>query len=297
MHLYHGFFLSLFMLSRLPKNTFNFVRWKRASSGTTSDLPVSTLDAISLSSEYELTNNFQRARTPYYPAFLKNNNHLIHINLDDRISDASFANWRVDLYDMAGTEIDTALGTLTKCDVDGSNYRMYFTCNIDSGVSNGVYQMVIKDTTDNSLVYVSSCIDVISSIDIPEWSFLEFRNEYSRFNFDYNGVAGYNSLFIRANVVDRQPEGSLKQYVEQSTGIPRNQKSETNKVITLETMPMSDGDHDAMNALSFHDDIKLNGRKVTVKQIYKVENNRNTSRSKGVIEFFDQRYSTVNLNG
>lgn len=285
------------MISRLDKNTFNFIRWRRVTGADTNDLPITTLDSISLSSEYELTNDYLRNNYCYFPALLRNNDHLIHINLDERIDDADFADWRVDLYDNTGTQIDTGLGTLTKCSIEGSDYRMYFTCNIDPTVPNGIYQMVILDVNTDAVIYQSNCIEVITSNEIGEYSYLQFRNSTDLFYIDYANITSYNSLFLKLNMIEQNPEIELIQYKEQTTGILRNQKAQSSKTVTLETYFFDEGGHDAMLALSLHDDIKINGRQMEVKNAYQRDSDPKSSLNKGTIEMYDQKYSTVNLNG
>ncbi|TNE74976.1 hypothetical protein EP331_00355 [bacterium] len=284
-------------ISRLPKNTFNFIRWYKATSATTSDLPITTLDNVSESEPYELTNKYIRDQSTFYPVLIRGQNHLIHFNFDERISDADFANWRIDLYDNSGNAVDTDLGTLTKCDISGSDYRMYATINISNSVSLGVYQMVILNTSTSAVKYQSNCINVIPPSQILNYTYLKYRNSTNTFNYDYEGVSGYINLFLPINVIDQQPEVEKKTYQERTTGIPRNQKNQSAKTLTLETYFFDEGAHDMMLALSNHDAIKINGIDVSVKEAYKVDRNKMSKQNKGTLTVYDQRYSTINLNG
>jgi len=284
-------------ITRLSDNTFNFIRWNKVTSGTASDLPVTDLDAISLSSPYELNNQYLRNQSTFYPCLLKNQAHLIHINLDSLISDADFANWRIDLYDNSGIEIDTALGTLNKCSIDGSDYRFYVSATIDSGVSNGIYQMVILNTVTGDLKYQSNCIRIISTAEISNYSYLEYRNSTDTFNYDYANVSGYNNLFLEMNVIDQQPESEKKSYRERSTGKLRNQKNQTSKVLTLETYFFDEDAHNMMLALVNHDNIKINGVEIEIDSDYQIDRNKMSKQNKGTVSIYDQRFSTINLNG
>ena len=105
------------------------------------------------------------------------------------------------------------------------------------------------------------------------------------------------NVFLPWNLVEQQPEIELEQYVEQTTGKRRNLKSISSKVLTMETYFFDDEANDMMLAISMHDDILLNGKVVDVKTAYAIETNRINSLQKGTIEFYDQDFSTINLNG
>lgn len=288
------------MLTRIPNNTFNFIRWYRATGATVDDLPITTHDAIDLTAPYELTKTYQRAKRCFYPVLLKDFAHLIMINLDNMIDDANFPTYRVDLY-QGGNEIQQGVGSLVKNSIDGSSYRMHFTGTIGAGVSNGYYQFVIVDTSPTDpapdlVIYVSNFFEVISSDEVSQFMFLQFRNSTDIYAFDYTNVAGYNNVFLPINVIDEQPEIQLKQYRERSTGVLRNQKTQASKVLTLESDMFDEGAEDAMLALSVHDDIKINGVSVSVKEAFTSETIRETNLSKGRLTVYDERYSTINLN-
>lgn len=284
-------------ITRLPKNTFNFIRFFKVKNGVVSDAPVKTFDDIVLTAPYDLTNQYIRDTSLFSCALIKDFDHLIHINFDERIASANFANWQIDVIDNTGTQVDTNVGTLTKCSIDGSSFRVFVTVNISAALANGIYQFIVFDNTDDSLEVQSTCFNLISTNEITEFTYLEFRNSTDTFNFDYETVAGYNNVFLPMNVIDQQPEIEKKEYRERSTGLLRNQKNQSAKVLTLETYFFDEYSHDAMLALSNHDDIKINGVVVEVKEAYQVERNKMSSQNKGTIEVYDQRYSTINLNG
>lgn len=285
------------MINRLASNTFGFIQWHKVTGADITDMPISDLNAIDLTAEFELTNNYRKSTNLFAPALLKSNNHTVYVNLDSRISDADFANWRVDLYDVAGNEIDTGLGTLVKNSVVSSDYRFHFVCNIDSGVANGIYNMVIFNTSTSSIKYISTCIEVISTAEIPKFTYIQYKNSTNIYLFDYIGVEDYNSFFLPMNMIEPEPESDLTQYRERSSGIIRNQKSQTAKAVKFDTYFFDEKAGDMMTALSVHDDIKVNGRVMTVKDGYKMEFIKEDNVHKGEIVFYDQKFSTINLHG
>lgn len=246
---------------------------------------------------YKIPNRYRKNNAVMYPAYLRDYGHFFYANLDEPIDDADFANWVLSLYDKTGTEVAAGIGTLVKDIISGTEYRFYATFTIPVGIPKGVYQFVIYNSSTTDVKYQSNCVEVITEDDIADYVLLQFRNSSDIWNFNYDTITNYNTLFLPMNLVEQQPEIELKQYIEQSTGERRNQKTTTAKVLSLEGYFFDDGANDGMLALSIHDDIVINGKIVEVKTAYKIETNRINSVQKGVIELYDQEYSTVNLHG
>lgn len=231
------------------------------------------------------------------PAYLQGFTHFFYANLDSPINDSSFANWRLSIFDRFGNESASDIGTLMQDLDSGLNYRFSANFVIPNTVNaTDGYQLVVYDTTNNSVQYVSNCIRVISNSDIENYTLLFFRNSVNTHNFNYEGFSEYNSVFLELNVVEQQPEIILDQYREVSTGVIRNQKTQTAKVVTLEAFFFDDEANDMMGVLSIHDDIEINGKTMTVKTAYEVDTNVINSIQKGTIELYDQSFSTINLS-
>ena len=246
---------------------------------------------------YKVKEGYEQNNKTMYPAYLRDYNHYFYANLDTPIDDDDFALWVLDLYDMAGNQVSAGVGILTKDIISGGDYRFYAHFTIPVGVDRGLYQLVVYNSSTSDLKYVTNCIEVITSADVEEFVFLWFRNSTNAFGFNYETLTSYNTVFLNMNIVEEQPEISMDQYREASTGKIRNQKTQTAKVLSLETF-MFDGEaNDMMLALSSHDDIQLNAVVVKVKEAFKIETNKFNSLKKGIIEVYDQAFSTINLNG
>lgn len=246
---------------------------------------------------YDIPNNYLRNNLVMRPAFLRGYEHFFYFNLDETITDSGFENWEISLYGSGGLIADD-IGVLQKDIITGSEYRFYANFTIPISVNtSGDYYLVIYNSATSTPIYQSKCIQVIGDNQVEKFVLLFYRNSTNLFNFNYETISNYNTVFLPMNVIDQQPEIEVKGYREASTGQWRNQKSQTNKVLSLEGYFFDECANDMMLALSVHDDILVNGKVVKVKTAYKVERNIKNSRNKGVIELYDQEYSTVNLNG
>ena len=244
-----------------------------------------------------MPNNYRRNNKVMNPAYLKGYPHFMYANLDETIIDSDFNEWVLSLFDNNGVEVAPSIGTIVKDIITGSEYRFYSQFTIPENVNNGIYQLVVYNSSSSELKYVSNCVQVISSDQVESYALLFFRNSTNTYNFNYEAVSDYNTIFLPWNVIEQQPEIEIKQYFEQSTGKTRNQKKRSTKVVTIEAFFFDDEANDMMAAISGHDDLLINGTEYVVKTGYKIETNKLNSLQKGTIEFYDQEYNQVNLNG
>lgn len=231
------------------------------------------------------------------PLYLKGFEHFSYVNLDETIDDADFSNWILSVFDAVGNEIASDIGTLTQDVISGSDFRFSMTFTIPETLNDGTYQLVVYNSTTDDLKYISNKIRAFSSRDVEKYIYVEYRNSTNMFNYNYEDLNDYNTVFLPLNLIEQQPEIELQQYFEQTTGRRRNQRSITSKVLRIETYFFDDEAHDMMLALSTHDDIRLNEKTVDVKTAYQIQNNQFNSVQKGEIEFYEERFSTINLNG
>lgn len=245
---------------------------------------------------YKIPNRYRKNDGQMVPAYLKNFAHFFYANLDNPISDGDFANWRLSLFDLHGNEIAQDIGTLTQDLVGGGNFNFYAYFTIPSNTVNGIYELVIYNTVTNDVKYISDCVEVISLAEVENYVFLFYRNSTNLFNYNYQAISDYNTIFLPMDLVEQQPEIELQQYFEQTSGRRRNQRVITSKVLILESYYFDDEANDMMLALSAHDDIRLNNRVVDVKTTFEIITNRDNSVQRGTIEFYDEEFSTINLS-
>lgn len=248
-----------------------------------------------MSELYKIPNNYRRVDRDFEIAYLRDFDHFFYANTSNTITDPDFANWRMDLYDAQGLVI-ADIATLQQDIITGAEFRFYTTFKIPVGVDAGssYYFVIFNDITDE-LIYVTNCFRVISDQEIQDYVLLTYRNSCNMFNFNYETIDDANTVFIRANLVEAQPELQLQQYKSQSTGKRRNLKTQTDRVITLETYFFDDEANKVMVILGVHDEITLNGSSYTVKSGHVVETNKFNALQKGTMEFFDDDLSEINL--
>jgi hypothetical protein len=230
------------------------------------------------------------------PAYIRDFDHFFYANLDEPITDDDFSDWVVSLFDNQGNETQDNIGTLVQDIISGSEYRFYTTFNILNTVPLGFYYIVVYNSVTEEIKYQSNCIQIISENSVDEYVYFQYRNSSNLYNYNYETLSNYTNLFLRWNVIEQQPEIELEQYVEQTTGRKRNLKSVSNKVLTIESYFFDDEANDMMLAVSLHDDLLINGKVVDVKTAFSIETNKINSLQKGTIEFYDEKFSTINLN-
>lgn len=246
---------------------------------------------------YKIPNNYRKNDGIMTPLYLKDYEHFFYANLDETITDVDFANWRLSLFDLRGNEIAQNIGTLTQDIITGAQFRFYASFTIPANVVDGIYELVIYNTSTMELKYISNCIKVFSLEDVERYVLLFYRNSSNLYNYNYQGVANYNTVFLELSLIEQQPDIERQQYTEVTTGRRRNQRSVSNKVLSLESYFFDDEANDMMLALSLHDDIMINGKIVDVRTAFEITTNVFNSVQKGVIEFYDEEFSTINLNG
>lgn len=211
---------------------------------------------------------------------------------------ATFANLRISMFDGYGAEVIQDVGTLQKVDITGG-YRLYLDgMTVSSGVVGRLYKFVVYDTTDDSILFILNCFQLVSLNDADKYAYISYRNSTNIFNFNYEELPDFrNRLYVDLNKVGDQGEYDLTQYAEATTGFIRNQKSQLKDSLVLESYMFDENAHEAMKGFSLHDDIEINFRQYQVKEGYEIETNKRSRRSIGTIELYDQEKNAINLKG
>ncbi len=244
---------------------------------------------------YEIPNNYRIVNRNSEQAYLRDFEHFFYANLDSTITDTDFDDWQMDLYNAQGL-VEADVAPLIKDIITGSEFRFYseFTIPLTVDIGTGYYFVIFNNLTDD-IKFVTNCFRVIGDDEIIEYVLLNYRNSTNMFNYNYETLTQSNNLFMRANLIDAQPETELRQYKSAATGDRRNVKSQTDRVITLETYFFDDETNKVMVILGVHDEITLNAGSFTVKSAHSVESNKFNSVQKGTMEFFDDTISEINL--
>lgn len=245
---------------------------------------------------YEFPNNFVQKPGLYLPAYLAGFEHSYYANLDDPINDADFADWVVGLFDTEGNLVES-LGAPTQDIVDSPNFRFYLTFTLGANIR-GNHYLVVYNSVSSAVIYQSNPVKIIGPEDFENYAYIQMRNTSNLDNFNYEGLPTfYNNYFLDLDAIEYDYEHVINGYKEQSTGRNRNQKTQKAKFVRLQVYLFDEGANDAMASLSDHDTIILNDEVVTVKTGFSPEVQKDMNYGLGIIEFYIERFSTVNLKG
>lgn len=209
-----------------------------------------------------------------------------------------FSNLRLSVFDGYGTEVLPDVHPLSELSLGGGNYKVYAEDVEITGLKDkNIYNLIIYDTSDSSIVFFVSCFQFIQASDEGKYVRLSYRNSSDTFGFNYEALPTYrNVVYLELNKIDAPAEYDIKEYFEASTGLARTQKSQLKDAVILEAFKFDDDLHQAMKGLSLHDDISINFDQYQVKSGYEIEPNIRDNRSKGTIELYVQENNEINLN-
>lgn len=295
------------------ENRFSFYRFGRATNlflrlgqmGTIGETGIFTAIENSVLSlvdckDDKVPNNYRRGKQRFYtPPFFRDDQISFILNFTPNFGGDDPNDIEVGIVNNYGVIVGDPI-TLNSVNCSGTDYYYVdFTFPI---IANGsFYWFIIHNTVTEQVYYVSNPFRNFLSEDKTCFPMLSYRNSCDIFNYGYECLDGTTNPLIRnrirldINLVESQPEIEIKQYREQSTGKLRNQRAQTAKVCSVETKQFDDGSNDGMFSLNVHDDILINDREYEVKTPHRILTSRKNPLQDGVIELFDQEYSTVNL--
>jgi hypothetical protein len=191
-------------VSATPVNNWNFLQWYTVTGTTTA-----TLENIAF------TKYGQFDQIDYELPFKEGDEMDFYINFNSAISNSGFANWKLGLIDCQKTLIYTDLATLQQDTIAGtSSYYVY--CEMDWPIvpKIGLFQLIIWDSSDNSVKYVSNYLRKISAEKANTDTLqLVYRNSSNVFNFQYESATGfYNKFRIPAWIRQAQPSDEVIGY-------------------------------------------------------------------------------------
>ena len=194
--------------------------------------------------------------------------------------------------------------TLNSYEVTSGNYIFYFSWTPNLEITRGSYCFLLRNTVTDEAMSLVSPFYYTEDQDflINNTIHLDYRNSTNRNGFLYSGDANLlsfrNKLRVRFAKIANTPEYEQEEpYFEQTTGKTRIQKTRQRKAFTLEGQDFSEYENDAAFALSNHDDILIDGKKIEVKSGYQEEIRRRSSNSRGVMEVYDTRYDETTVHG
>lgn len=292
-----------------PSNNFNFVRWHESSNFHISDSKLGsrnesqTFSAItdSVDSYLEcsiidiLPNNYERGVNPnYQPPFISGDEISFVLNFHPNFFKFGVESLSIAVINRRGEVVADNIAIESIYCNDARLYWVEFEFPQIKNTTD--YRFAIYNNENGIVYYLSNPFRVES--EKRRYPKLRYRNSCSSYGYAYSCLLGiYTEIRVDLNVIEQQPEIEIKQYREHSSGYLRNQKTQTAKVLKLESFMFDNESSDAMLALCTHDDITLNDKTLEIKSSYKIAYNKLNKKWKGEIEVYDQGYSTINLHG
>lgn len=243
----------------------------------------------------QIPNNYRRGKIRLYtPPFFRDDEISFILNFVPDFGGDDFNDIQMGIVNNKGELIGDPI-TINQTDCSGTDYyHVDFTFPI---IANNNYNwFIIYNTVNEKVYYVSNPFRNFLDEDRKCFPMLSYRNTCDIYNYGYECLTTVrNKIRLDINLVEGQAEIEIKQYREQSTGKLRNQRAQTAKVCSVETKQFDDGTNDAMMSLSVHDDILINDREYNVKTAHRIVSSRVNPLQDGIIELYDQEYSTINL--
>jgi hypothetical protein len=128
---------------------------------------------------------------------------------------------------------------------------------------------------------------------------LRFRCSASMYKFLYTELPNFfQQIRLRLSAEDGESlDGNISQYRAVSTGKLRNVSFDLDKYYEIETYYFDDNGHRGIEVFQVHDIILVNDRAFLVKELYKAPQNKGANTKKGVLQLFEQEFSTINRFG
>lgn len=282
--------------SKSELNTFNFIRWRSATSVTTANISTAT---IATGNPVDFTNAYISQDAYYFPKAILGREMSVYANIAAGVTDADVANWTCAFFDRYGN-VNSGHGTfsITQDNLGGGAYRWYFsatptTSNFSSGE---YYRFVIYNTSTNAVRYVSNFFEMTT--DEENTAYITWRNGSTFDSFNYTGLPSWtNKIGLDVNNIEETPEIEVFDYPMISNGRIQTSKTYKKLVISLEAKQFDYEARRAYESVYSCSSITFNGISIARKDAPEWSINRRARLADGVATFYDQRVSEINLNG
>ncbi len=280
-----------------PVNSNNFVLWFNAFGDTAFNSTTITNCINGLPKPYRLN---KRKGINHYPCIVNGEQFSFYINFDTDYKNPNFTSLRLNVINIYGN-VQSAVAQLYQVmAADGVSYFIYASPTL-AGLTPGCYRLALVDVDDDGrILFVSQEIKVITTdISKQETIRVQYKNSVNNYRYLYESIPDYiNQIRLRINVLEENPEGELTQYRAVSSGKLRNVYVELDLAIKLETYYFDDLAHKAVFTFQVCDYIFFNEKAYLVKGLYKPDwGNPAKTTSKGVLEVYEQDFSTANRYG
>lgn len=274
----------------IPINNNSFIRWYSASGQT---MPLSAaLPCPGVRDDY-VKSYYQQPTKIYKPVIAPGEEFSFFINSENALND-TVSDLRLAVVSGSDT-VETFTDVLGYADPNGSGNWLYRYVTL-AATNNKTVQLVIYRNSDSVVLYFTNPIQVLQQNEAEDQTVrVEFSNSRNIYFLPYFNISFVQKIRLHLYTASVEPESNTENYQAINTGRLRNFKSEPNLVHTLRTSAFDLEAHRAMNILTFHDNIKLNGRSYIRKDDYVFNWNLTSALSSGTVTLYEQEFSQINL--
>ncbi len=285
------------VIDEQPVNNYNFVSWF----GTTGDTGFDKVDCIN--HHWDLPRPYEEIRKKQNHAFVvaQNEYFTFYINYDTPIPSATdFSKLRLGLATNVGI-INLNLAQLQKDVNDDGSYNLYSTALITGAVTAGQnYFMVIYNVDTFDVYWASNRMEIMTAEDAKTYTArLQYRHSNNIYKYYFLRLPSLVlQIRMRFAMIEEQPEATIQQYRAASSGQLRNVSFDADKLVKFETYYFDVHGVRGMYMFQVCETTVINDKAYILKTPYKTSwSTKGMNVHKGVIEFFEQEFSTQNKYG
>jgi hypothetical protein len=281
-------------------NSYNFISWFLASG----QINFSSLDFTNCrgcATELPNAYNLNKKKTNHYPVIVNAEGFSFYINFDEDYSYANFSSLRLDVITPYGVLQQNVAPLKRVFQADGLKYFIYADVTLN-GLAPGYYRLAIIDTSTPapfSVRFVSQELEVMTQTEAPKFTAsFQFKASIDIYRFLYTGIPDfYQRIRLRVNELYRNTDGTISQYRAATTGKLRNTAFDLDLFYGIEAYYFDKLAVNAMFVFQVDDIIILNNKSYIVKTVFKPQWEVEETTWKGIIEMYEQAFSTANRYG
>lgn len=235
----------------------------------------------------------------FYLPMVSGESYSFQLNFTNPISDPDFDNFKLGFYrnnEGLGERVIDELGVLTKVPVSLIEYNIQCEFSIPSNIVEGFYNLVIYDSTDDTIKAQSNAIAFGNDFCRNKYTTRAiWRNSEDIYNFRYEGNdIFFNKFRLPILCEDIQFEDERQQYRDSTSKNYRNFNSYRSEIHLLQSHYFDQNAHRAITALYNSDEIFINGNFYVPKDNYTVEGNVLSRLTKGTINAYMSNNKSIN---
>ncbi|MBL7738719.1 MAG: hypothetical protein JNK14_05830 [Chitinophagaceae bacterium] len=269
-------------------NRYNFLRWDDGEA------------AVSIEADLPTGYNIDPSRCDYRPLLVTGEAMRFYINALNGLDIISTPDLNVlNLVNAeTGAVVVSDVATLQQhqfIDGTGATVKTYYAeVVIDSTVPVGRYVFEVR-SSGNVLLLQSNQIRVVSSNYLTNSCLCKFAHDRYFYGINYQDLAGFYQQFrLNINETDNQFESDKEVYNEITTGKQRTYNNFMKQLKKAETYYFDKYAHEAAAIMFQHDELYINLKRYTAKDVYKISYDQRSKIMKGECELYLEEFASAN---